>query len=54
MYYSVISESARAFFDYWFKYFKGLERLVGVLSYEDFEAYRELLRLDFEAVYSPF
>lgn len=53
MYYSVISESARAFFGFWFKYFRDRE-VAEILTTDDFEAYRELLRLNFEAVYSPF
>jgi len=41
------------FFKFWFKYFRDRE-VAGVLTDRDFEAYRELLRLDFEATYQPY
>lgn len=41
------------FFDFWFKYFHDRE-VMGVLTNSDFDAYRELLRLDFEATYQPY
>lgn len=42
------------FFKFWFKYFDDLEEVTGALTEQQFEAYRELLRLDFEATYQPY